>query len=167
MISNEAIGLCWIIPARAGFTCRRVPPVVSAMGSSPLARGLLGPTQVTYPGYGSSPLARGLLRTRNSDCVSGRIIPARAGFTTERTFPRTRQPDHPRSRGVYGDDMADQWMAGGSSPLARGLRGRRSSGRAVHRIIPARAGFTERSFTTGRTGRDHPRSRGVYTWRSA
>ena len=31
------------------------------------------------------------------------------------------------------------------------------------RIIPARAGFTRRSSPRGRGGRDHPRSRGVYT----
>ena len=50
----------------------------------------------------------------------------------------------------------------GSSPLARGLRGRRARRRPHLGIIPARAGFTTSSvgFLGGKT--DHPRSRGVY-----
>ena len=50
----------------------------------------------------------------------------------------------------------------GSSPLARGLHARLHVDRAVHRIIPARAGFTPQAPTTPRSPTDHPRSRGVY-----
>ena len=50
----------------------------------------------------------------------------------------------------------------GSSPLARGLRGPLPGfGRGL-RIIPARAGFTERPSGRLSRGPDHPRSRGVY-----
>ena len=90
-----------IIPARAGFTgwvgvrapgrrdhprSRGVyvcapPPREAALGSSPLARGLQAPPQ-------------------RSHHVRG-IIPARAGFTTERSTSASRTRDHPRSRGVY------------------------------------------------------------------
>ena len=55
--------------------------------------------------------------------------------------------------------------AGGSSPLARGLP---PHGRVrVHppRIIPARAGFTDRKEICLSRVTDHPRSRGVYTGR--
>ena len=53
-------------------------------------------------------------------------------------------------------------MSPGSSPLARGLLD--DAARAAHdaRIIPARAGFTPLTRPDGRSGGDHPRSRGVY-----
>ena len=51
----------------------------------------------------------------------------------------------------------------GSSPLARGLRGRENSGGRRERIIPARAGFTPVGRYAGPAGPDHPRSRGVYS----
>ena len=50
----------------------------------------------------------------------------------------------------------------GSSPLARGLRRAHEKHIPGDRIIPARAGFTEKSGLTHLTMRDHPRSRGVY-----
>ena len=50
----------------------------------------------------------------------------------------------------------------GSSPLARGLRGRRPRPPHPHGIIPARAGFTSSPPSTSSTPSDHPRSRGVY-----
>ena len=70
--------------------------------------------------------------------------------------------DHPRSRGVYGRHGRRRRETGGSSPLARGLHRRRGPGRRLHRIIPARAGFTTRRRRRGGPARDHPRSRGVY-----
>ena len=50
-----------------------------------------------------------------------RIIPARAGFTTGCASAATPTWDHPRSRGVYPDELAAALKAVGSSPLARGL----------------------------------------------
>ena len=50
----------------------------------------------------------------------------------------------------------------GSSPLARGLRGRGGRLGLWLRIIPARAGFTSTVSAQGGILRDHPRSRGVY-----
>ena len=52
--------------------------------------------------------------------------------------------------------------ASGSSPLARGLRDAQVVEIAVHRIIPARAGFTIVLLTIEFPYTDHPRSRGVY-----
>ena len=151
-----------IIPARAGFT--RAPPVASAGGPDhPRSRGVY----IDLPGEkgtqsGSSPLARGLQAVLPVGTGEGRIIPARAGFTSARARPPSGRPDHPRSRGVYLIWLVVTWYPSGSSPLARGLPRGRDRYADGHRIIPARAGFT----TPGRcrSGRcaDHPRSRGVY-----
>ena len=51
----------------------------------------------------------------------------------------------------------------GSSPLARGLRFAVALGKRSPRIIPARAGFTNRHDRSNECPADHPRSRGVYT----
>ena len=112
--------------------------------------------------WGSSPLARGLRgHSRHKGCDRG-IIPARAGFTPPHAGPRSSSPDHPRSRGVYmGPNLRKSWKAG-SSPLARGLPGRCTTGRTGGGIIPARAGFTLSTSACWRGRGDHPRSRGVY-----
>ena len=152
-------------------------------GSSPLARGLL--PRLTAAGYqagdhprsrgvyvlrqgnesvvgGSSPLARGLPRPRRSTIRTCRIIPARAGFTRRRK-PLIPPPwDHPRSRGVYTSKRHRTQIEGGSSPLARGLPSALRASLLVLGIIPARAGFTYRSFWAWPCPWDHPRSRGVY-----
>ena len=91
-----------------------------------------------------------------------RIVPARAGFTARPEFSGDRIPDHPRSRGVYLKPAGQLIMQGGSSPLARGLRRRRSRRRRAGRIIPARAGFTSRCRWRPWWPSDQPRSRGVY-----
>ena len=91
----------WIIPARAGFTI-----VGAALGplaeDHPRSRGvyLSGASPTGIP-LGSSPLARGLQILRPFIIHSGRIIPARAGFTQAPGENHDRVTDHPRSRGVY------------------------------------------------------------------
>ena len=131
-----------IIPARAGFTKtpRRFP--VHDPGSSPLARGLPG-------NWKSIPRP-------------ARIIPARAGFTSGRSFSTAWPWDHPRSRGVYADELIGGLMGDGSSPLARGLPPWGPQRSASGRIIPARAGFTLMISPFSLMAADHPRSRGVY-----
>ena len=154
-----------------------------ASGSSPLARGLrhndhVSGAQLTDHPHsrgvygsgtfdhqehiGSSPLARGLQGWDTWNAGGAGIIPARAGFTRLLALRPRPFRDHPRSRGVY---LAEQVTCGddlGSSPLARGLR-REFYERVVDAgIIPARAGFTGPPRAGGGSGRDHPRSRGVY-----
>ena len=92
-----------------------------------------------------------------------RIIPARAGFTVLRLGYRDGVRDHPRSRGVYCARSRARMSAGGSSPLARGLRRTLEVFGETKRIIPARAGFTRFLLARPRRCRDHPRSRGVYS----
>ena len=112
---------------------------------------------------GSSPLARGLRAPGAGQLVGSGIIPARAGFTAHRRRLLPRAGDHPRSRGVYAGSRARGSTAPGSSPLARGLLVAPGVAVGWAGIIPARAGFTGLSLPTRSDGRDHPRSRGVYS----
>ena len=91
---------------------------------------------------GSSPLARGSRDALGGGLDDRGIIPARAGFTGRSSAPRSRGPDHPRSRGVYACGTVLPRETDGSSPLARGLHIRDQHLVHVVRIIPARAGFT-------------------------
>ena len=73
-----------IIPARAGFTGARFEPGAHEP-DHPRSRGvyvMLHPRALI--GLGSSPLARGLLGRPGYPRPRGRIIPARAGFTASR-----------------------------------------------------------------------------------
>ena len=152
-----------IIPARAGFTVRALNPHQLAW-DHPRSRGVYGLVLgglVNQPG--SSPLARGLQAGGPSGDAAARIIPARAGFTLRCRHVGRLYRDHPRSRGVYDVEAWDVLDAAGSSPLARGLPDGLDAGGHRHGIIPARAGFTGRGKCRARRGRDHPRSRGVYT----
>ena len=114
---------------------------------------------------GSSPLARGLRHDNSPDAPGGGIIPARAGFTDRVSKGRATFADHTRSRGVYVLFAAPDRDALGSSPLARGLRLGEVNAAARFRIIPARAGFTWSLRVPATCTADHPRSRGVYSWR--
>ena len=151
-----------IIPARAGFT-----PAWSARPCEgwdhPRSRGVY-PRQRHLGGrqLGSSPLARGLRDARHHGRGCGRIIPARAGFTPFPPPGSTSSPDHPRSRGVYDNNVKPIFRINGSSPLARGLPFDHDNLREGEGIIPARAGFTCGRAAAGPYSQDHPRSRGVY-----
>ena len=74
--------------------------------------------------------------------------------------------DHPRSRGVYFNEIGHETIDVGSSPLARGLQLDRLRCEVEAGIIPARAGFTAISPAETRGRGDHPRSRGVYAARA-
>ena len=131
-----------IIPARAGFT-RRTSRHPAGSADHPRSRGVyIIAGQDSLGRAGSSPLARGLRRRWWREQVAGRIIPARAGFTTAAGCRRSPTGDHPRSRGVYPGYSPGKDIYHGSSPLARGLRAS--------------------SATVSARRRDHPRSRGVY-----
>ena len=192
-----------IIPARAGFTGGRGPGG-RWRRDHPRSRGVyVKRCDVAGLALGSSPLARGLLHAEVWTEDGRGIIPARAGFTPAPVVVVCATTDHPRSRGVYPPGPAAPPAAHGSSPLARGLRTGptgssttsadhpRSRGvycvalgldpedvgssplargllpNAHHHlraagIIPARAGFTPSPPVTCTPLVDHPRSRGVY-----
>ena len=113
-----------IIPARAGFTHQRVAGNVYGE-DHPRSRGVYYTVNSVGLLYmGSSPLARGLLPPSCVIHATVGIIPARAGFTLPLRFSRVLVGDHPRSRGVYRLEISTETLKAGSSPLARGLRGK-------------------------------------------
>ena len=165
-LASPLVELSRIIPARAGFTGAG-PRGPLRRGDHPRSRGVYAhAAMITAEIAGSSPLARGLRCPYHPGPRPGRIIPARAGFTRVRVVEGCRRRDHPRSRGVYGGVLRPTAVQVGSSPLARGLLEILSEAVEDLGIIPARAGFTRRPRGAPRSSGDHPRSRGVYTWRS-
>ena len=133
-----------IIPARAGFTYIDKWGEIKAK-DHPRSRGVyLRMPRSIIIASGSSPLARGLRAQPAHDGAPARIIPARAGFTRPPRRRGGRRWDHPRSRGVYLPSLGQYDSSPGSSPLARGLPISDGTRAALLRIIPARAGFTDR-----------------------
>ena len=151
-----------IIPARAGFT-KSALLTLRILPDHPRSRGVYSsPFIVLLTAVGSSPLARGLLKYLSDRLAEAGIIPARAGFTCPGPRGAGGRRDHPRSRGVYQLEWEEMSPAQGSSPLARGLRRDSDHGYRTDWIIPARAGFTARRRPSRSAPADHPRSRGVY-----
>ena len=151
-----------IIPARAGFTTtdRLIFPFSR---DHPRSRGVYSTGMSAETGRtGSSPLARGLRNQQAEIIIRSGIIPARAGFTSDRCRSHTPATDHPRSRGVYVGALNGAHVRPGSSPLARGLPATHPIVQALVGIIPARAGFTASEHAASHSRPDHPRSRGVY-----
>ena len=70
------------------------------------------------------------------------IIPALAGNTTNVDLAMWEKQDHPRSRGEYSRVGVVDNLMDGSSPLSRGIPGRRFDCSPRQRIIPALAGNT-------------------------
>ena len=75
---------------------------------------------------------------------------------------RASRRDHPRLRGEHCWMLEMSVPILGSSPLARGARGRHGRCRALPGIIPACAGSTPPPCSSTRRGRDHPRLRGEH-----
>ena len=154
-----------IIPARAGFTSLHYRPR-PWLRDHPRSRGVyLDIAASKSAAVGSSPLARGLLPCQVVRHERPGIIPARAGFTVVVRVDLHVRRDHPRSRGVYDGLGKPRGAVWGSSPLARGLHVGRLGDGDRSRIIPARAGFTNGPSSPRTGSRDHPRSRGVYSHR--
>ena len=130
------------IPARAGNTAISIrAAVVSPV--HPRSRGEHSSAVIVWPTTaGSSPLARGTPRPRRRAAPERRFIPARAGNTSSPAPATSRPPVHPRSRGEHHAQLPFAEQIDGSSPLARGTRGKRAAPRKVGRFIPARAGNT-------------------------
>ena len=91
---------------------------------------------------GSSPLARGTPPVGCTGKVFGGLIPARAGNTLMDGSRNFAKRAHPRSRGEHLMTLRVMSRARGSSPLARGTRGRSFSASTRPGLIPARAGNT-------------------------
>ena len=90
------------------------------------------------------------------------IISACAGSTSRRNCATCGSGDHPRMRGEHVSLPTDIVPLMGSSPHARGARGRRCRRMRPCRIIPACAGSTPSPSSSGSSWRDHPRMRGEH-----
>ena len=117
-------------------------------------------------GLGSSPRGRG---KHEGNLLLGawlRLIPARAGKTRSARRSRSRSGAHPRAGGEneYGFAVADK--DAGSSPRGRGKPVERRPRRARRRLIPARAGKTERAQIEVAAERLIPARAGKTRWRS-
>ncbi len=131
-----------LIPARAGNTSssRRLRFMISA---HPRSRGEhMRSTSIPRYSSGSSPLARGTLMSRPIHGSDKRLIPARAGNTSDSMACWLWRSAHPRSRGEHCWSVLLHWSLIGSSPLARGTPWGQSSDGVATRLIPARAGNT-------------------------
>ena len=154
------MGRRWgIIPTRGVYQGLAFSGALTS-GSSPLARGLRGPSPPACLDLGIIPARAGF--TFVPTPTHTRIIPARAGFTVAFCLPVLTLLDHPRSRGVYYNEIGLESVDMGSSPLARGLPSPDVNKQNDWGIIPARAGFTLRGRSLRTWSWDHPRSRGVY-----
>ena len=151
-----------LIPARAGNTrgcsCFRLPCT-----AHPRSRGehvVLCVDDFLF--FGSSPLARG---TRGCcPCPHGRsrLIPARAGNTTDKSTFEMCAAAHPRSRGEHWLVHLRVVVSCGSSPLARGTHEYNPRYVSHIRLIPARAGNTAFVSMSRLITSAHPRSRGEH-----
>ena len=150
-----------IIPACAGSTPSRPAPQ-RPPSDHPRVRGVntCSPTR-NCPTPGSSPRARGQLWPTHAQPRDVGIIPACAGSTETVAVPRRQVMDHPRVRGVNRAQKGKTMRGYGSSPRARGQRGRCRGSLACLRIIPACAGSTSTWRTWSAEMGDHPRVRGV------
>ena len=111
---------------------------------------------------GSSPLARGTLCSRQVLSCCGRFIPAGAGNTLviANCFPSCAV--HPRWRGEHITAEQTHLSRYGSSPLARGTRINYVLHSVRARFIPAGAGNTRAPVALAALHSVHPRWRGEH-----
>ncbi len=116
----------------------------------------------SHPVNGSSPLARGARSRRSEPLHKSGLIPARAGSTQRGSSGLSSARAHPRSRGEHPCSSRITQKRDGSSPLARGARGREQRASRRSGLIPARAGSTPAPSCAETPRRAHPRSRGEH-----
>ena len=112
---------------------------------------------------GSSPHARGARAVRRRIRYRAGIIPACAGSTPDAAQVIVAARDHPRMRGEHFTVPDTASYFSGSSPHARGARGRAGVDGVDHGIIPACAGSTSSSGKLTEASGDHPRMRGEHS----
>ena len=149
-----------LIPAHAGKTpLRRRRQGLGA--AHPRSRGENGGRVAGLRGVrGSSPLTRGKLGTTARCLHERRLIPAHAGKTSTPQKEKMICRAHPRSRGENVRARQASGRRVGSSPLTRGKRVWERASESAGRLIPAHAGKTRESLSSGMNSRAHPRSRG-------
>ena len=158
-IHSNALG---IIPAYAGSTFAR-RNVSRRDQDHPRIRGEHpAMARILRSASGSSPHTRGARQAGPQHGVRQRIIPAYAGSTRVGSDGVCRVSDHPRIRGEHVTMSLSGSCISGSSPHTRGALGLFLCVAVGHRIIPAYAGSTTKTFSPPRAARDHPRIRGEH-----
>jgi len=120
------------------------------------------PTVSAKGASGSSPRMRGtqiLLIYRE---LEERFIPAHAGNTQPRQFPRRGRPVHPRACGEHKSSSSTANSKSGSSPRMRGTLSPDSFREGGVRFIPAHAGNTFRRNVVNSCHPVHPRACGEH-----
>ncbi|KFI94768.1 hypothetical protein BSCA_0823 [Bifidobacterium scardovii] len=147
-----------IIPARAGPTCRR-KLAIGPYPDHPRACGANRRIRWRWARIlGSSPRVRGQPHQSYDMASRRRIIPARAGPTSQATHIPGIGADHPRACGANFATLTGYQPSDGSSPRVRGQRSWDVAIWASMRIIPARAGPTSSLLEMRRIPTDHPRA---------
>ena len=151
-----------IIPAYAGSTLE-VARELNTRADHPRIRGEHDRREDSVgSGRGSSPHTRGALVGISSGFPQTGIIPAYAGSTRRSAISSCSPRDHPRIRGEHRKMRAMAGNLKGSSPHTRGAQVKLAGEDQPDRIIPAYAGSTRESRTSGNTTWDHPRIRGEH-----
>ena len=149
-----------LIPARAGKTSS-ASWRLTAWAAHPRAGGENAVVCIASPcSLGSSPRGRGKPEAKRRELTRFRLIPARAGKTTQYLRPLHWFPAHPRAGGenqVAGNVVL---TVDGSSPRGRGKRRNHNHAVSATGLIPARAGKTERNACYGPRMPAHPRAGG-------
>ena len=155
-------GVCGrgLIPARAGKTPGQGNWLVHGR-AHPRACGENNPGAATTPPLpGSSPRVRGKRIAEWVEQKLSRLIPARAGKTPSRKCCPMSASAHPRACGENRAAVGKLVTQEGSSPRVRGKRRQNREGSHRARLIPARAGKTNRTASSRRAIRAHPRACG-------
>ena len=111
---------------------------------------------------GSSPRARGALQIDGGSGKGARLIPASAGSTGSKLPSSPCETVHPRERREHLNRPGAPREQRGSSPRARGARGRDLPAARSGGLIPAGAGSTTAPSTRATSGWAHPRERGEH-----
>ena len=149
-----------LIPARAGKTVHRRRRH-RGRSAHPRACGENSSVRAPVPATtGSSPRVRGKLLQASLALARLRLIPARAGKTLHQRHTIRSPAAHPRACGENSRCRAAVTGTAGSSPRVRGKLGGVVGVFMVYRLIPARAGKTERVGDPPLRGWAHPRACG-------
>ena len=150
------------IPARAGNTPDKLPglqktavhPRAGGEHRESVSRG--------WTIIGSSPRGRGTRCWLRFGLGCWRFIPARAGNTIDCRTSQGVHAVHPRAGGEHAPRLPAEGRSTGSSPRGRGTPSCGFARIAGIRFIPARAGNTRASRSTGRRRPVHPRAGGEH-----
>ena len=113
---------------------------------------------------GSPPHTRGILSDIKRRCSSIGITPAHAGNTCTQKKQARQIGDHPRTRGEYLTQTIVVMIYPGSPPHTRGIPISTEATAPAVGITPAHAGNTVLSWHYKLRFRDHPRTRGEYSY---